>query len=996
MVALVFLLVISAVFASVLALEGGDDRLARRPAGLLSWIASGNWPAKIGGGLMIVGVGALLRYAAINFDVADQYKIGVGILAAAALGVGSLLVAAHPERRAISLALGGAAFGVAYLTAYSAFALFGYLPTMQGLGLLALTAIGAGVFAVTRSAQSLAVLSMVGAFIAPAFAVEDPGPQVVYLYYLALSLLVFAMVAVRGWRPLIHLSFLFTLAGSAFFAWTADYFSRDNAEVLLPLLVMLVAVHVAMPLFERRWARGRVVESLDAVYLLALPVVASLSALALAPSRAALSSELWWFAGIWLAAAGWLYAQKREGMATHAIIGLLLLGIGVAARYRSLPWELIALAIGVASLSLAERRTNSARLQGFLAGLVLVLSAVHVLGALAPSHSDTLFLNGRFFERLVGAALMILAARILVRLHHRLDSLMLTVSVGWAAFAVGGEVARLDLVSAWLLLHWVFAAAALALFFFGPRIPNLRNLVGPLVFALGVSAVLAQAKSGGDIAWIAAIVAGLAMLAIALRPVMADEGAESSRLLGAIGAPIVAALWMACYARGQGGLPWQFPVSVGALAAVVVLFIGMRAGARSQRWINEAADIFAVGLAFVLALATLFDIERAPSAMLLELLCVAALGALAFWNGRRVHIGEWVLPAAVIGAALLLQANLLRWLGPPGDLDALDIFNMGWRALITLLWASIGAALTINARRVASRAQWSAGATFLVGAAIKFVLVDFGSLGQLANILAVIAAGAMFLLVGWLAPMPPARESADPGPGGGAPPTPPAPTHAGEPPADPAPGAAARGDAAETRHTMEMPGSYWQARQVTGTVTREQESSSRLGWTIAIACIVLITASQALPKWLDRHDRQDRDRPRVTLERIAEMARSADPVEAAPGADEMSAELPGAPPQAPEVTLDALVRQGVLRRATLHDLEAWRAAGGAEPSINMTEPDQQAESSGPYLFHGYVVLAEMEFPAGLYGAHRATFIVPPGVPVPGGDRGHSQVLDMNP
>jgi hypothetical protein len=474
----------------------------------------------------------LLRYAAINFDVPDPYKLGVGILAAALLGVGSFLAAAQPRQRAISLALGGAAFGIAYLTAYSAFALFGYLPTMQGLGLLALTAVGAGVFAVTRSALSLAVLSMVGAFIAPAFAIDDPGPQVVYLYYVAISLLVFAMVAVRGWRPLIHLSFLFTLAGSAFFAWTADYFSRDNADVLLPLLVILVAVHVAMPLFERRWSRGRVVESLDAVYLLALPVVAALTALALAPSRAALSLELWWFAATWLAAAAWLFVQKREGMATHAIIGLLLLGIGIAARYRSLPWELIALAIAVASLSLAARRTQSARLQGFLSGLVLILSAVHILSALAPSHGDTLFLNGRFFERLVGAALMILAARILVRLHHRLDSLMLTVSIGWAAFAIGGEVARLDLVSAWLLLHWVFAAAAIALFFFGPRIPNVRNLVGPLVFALGLSAVLAQARSEGDVAGISAIVAGLAMLAIALRPVMDDEGAESSRLLG--------------------------------------------------------------------------------------------------------------------------------------------------------------------------------------------------------------------------------------------------------------------------------------------------------------------------------------------------------------------------------------------------------------------------------------------------------------------------------
>jgi uncharacterized membrane protein len=893
MVALVFLLVITVVFASVLALEGGDDRLARRPAGLLSWIASGNWPAKVGGGLMIVGVGALLRYAAINFDVPNQYKIGVGILAAAVLGAGSFLSGAHPRRRAISLALGGAAFGIAYLTAYSAFALFGYLPTMQGLGLLALTAIGAGVFAVTRSALSLAVLSMVGAFIAPAFAVDDPGPQVVYRYYVAISLLVFAMVAVRGWRPLIHLSFLFTLAGSAFFAWTADYFSRDNAAVLLPLIVVLVAVHVAMPLVERRWSRGRVVESLDAIYLLALPVVAALTALALAPSRAALSLELWWFAATWLAAAAWLFVQKREGMATHAIIGLLLLGIGIAARYRSLPWELIALAISVASLSLAARRTQSARLQGFLSGLVLILSAVHILGALAPSHGDTLFLNGRFFERLVGAALMIIAARILVRLHHRLDSLMLTVSIGWAAFAIGGEVARLDLVSAWLLLHWVFAAAAIALFFFAPRIPNVRNLVGPLVFALGLSAVLAQARSGGEVAWISAVIAGVAMLAIALRPVMADEGAEPSRLVGAIGAPLVTALWMASYARGWGQSHWQFPVSVGAATAVAVLFIGARSRVRSQRWINEAADIFAVGLAFVLAMATLFDIERERSAMLLEVLCVAALGLLAYWNGRVVRVGEWILPAAVIGAALLLQANLLRWLGPPGELDALDIFDMDWRALITLLWASIGAALTINARRVGSRAQWTAGATFLVGAAIKFVLVDFGSLGQLANILAVIAAGAMFLLVGWLAPMPPSRGPQDGESRGGSPPSPPAGAHT--PPGAPPP------------------------------ASRAAQSTGRLGWTIAIVAIVLITASQVLPRWLGRRDQTSQERGPV-LEEIAGLAQPAEvPVE--------SPELQPAEPAEAMVTAESAPEE-ISQEAELDVSHATTPSGSSEPATD--------------------------------------------------------------
>jgi uncharacterized membrane protein len=86
----------------------------------------------------------------------------------------------------------------------------------------------------------------------------------------------------------------------------------------------------------------------------------------------------------------------------------------------------------------------------------------------------------------------------------------------------------------------------------------------------------------------------------------------------------------------------------------------------------------------------------------------------------------------------------------------MSVTEMHWPTLVSLLWACIGASLTIAARRVGSRAQWSAGAAFLVGAAVKLVLLDFGSLGELANILAVIAAGGVFLLVGWLAPMPPA------------------------------------------------------------------------------------------------------------------------------------------------------------------------------------------------------------------------------------------------
>ena len=130
----------------------------------------------------------------------------------------------------ISLALGGAAFGVAYLTAYSAFALFGYLPTMQGLGLLVLTAL-APAYSRFRAVRFRGRVVHGGSVHRAAFAVDDPGPRVVYGYYIAASLLTLAMVSFRGWRPLIHLSFLFTLAGSAFFAWTAGYFVAGNSAV---------------------------------------------------------------------------------------------------------------------------------------------------------------------------------------------------------------------------------------------------------------------------------------------------------------------------------------------------------------------------------------------------------------------------------------------------------------------------------------------------------------------------------------------------------------------------------------------------------------------------------------------------------------------------------------------------------------------------------------------------------------------------------------------
>ena len=150
MMTLAFLLSITALFASVLLVETNSaQQTSFRPAGLFQWFISGNWPAKVGAALMIIGVGALLRYLMLNIELPPDFKLLAGVGIAALLGLASAGLRANPKRRAIHLALGGAALGTAYLSAYSAYGFFHFVSDLEALGLLFLVALGATIFAIS-------------------------------------------------------------------------------------------------------------------------------------------------------------------------------------------------------------------------------------------------------------------------------------------------------------------------------------------------------------------------------------------------------------------------------------------------------------------------------------------------------------------------------------------------------------------------------------------------------------------------------------------------------------------------------------------------------------------------------------------------------------------------------------------------------------------------------------------------------------------------------
>jgi uncharacterized membrane protein len=759
MVSLGFAVLIACLFGLMLAWESPTGTAARlRQSGLLHWLVSGNWPAKVGAGLLMLGIGALMRYALLNFDVPPTVKLASGIGAACALAIASFALRAVARHRALHLALAGAALGVSYLTAYAAYGFFGFVTSLQALALLVLVAGAAGVFAVTSQAMSVAVLALTGAYLAPAFAMTAPGPLAVYGYYLAASAIAATMIALRGWRALMHLSFLFTLAGALFFGWTRGFYQPQHYPLMQPLLLALVAIHLAMPRLEARALaaqRGRWQAHADRAYVVLLPLVAAALTLAIAPraaSEGALGLAL--LSALWSGAALWSMRARGDGALAHFVVaGLLLLAAGLMAL-DDMPWLLLTLAATVAMLVLKPTLGGARDRSDALTLGVALLGALHVIDAVLARPVDIAFLHGGFAERLAGALLILLGAFTAQRRAGRHAAALGMLGAGALLLALATELAKLDLP--YLAYYALAAAVATQLAHAAWTLHHAAR-----TWAVATCAALTMASSfwaaqSTHALTLPALALTLAAAVVAALAVLRSPGASDDTRATALVAIFFAAL------------PWVGAVDVllrDGHAVELLLTLGLALSLAAGRalktphpsWHDSAAPVMGTVAALLLLALTTVRIERSAVAIATEFTALAAI-----WLAARPLPQAPPRPSqspfalvALGGALLIVQAMILRTFGPAREpLTLLDLAHMHYPALLSLLWALLGGALAGWATRVDSRGLWSVGACLLVLAALKVVLVDFSGLGQLGNIVAVIAAGLVFLGVAWLAPMP--------------------------------------------------------------------------------------------------------------------------------------------------------------------------------------------------------------------------------------------------
>ena len=762
---LLLTLIITTLFAILLSFETSRDNTQTRlsPAGLFTWLISGNWPAKVGAGLVIIGVGALLRYAFANIDVPPELKLGSGAAGAAVLGFAAFFLKNQPKRRAIHLALGGAAFGVAYLTAYSAYGFFNYINDINALALLALVAIAAGVFAVSSNTMSVAILVMVGAYIAPKFAIGTPSVLSVYGYYLCASVLSLIMVTLRGWRPLIHLSFLFTLIGSVFFGWDSKFYEPAHYSAMQPLLLALTTVHLAMPLFERKHVRANRLTHFDSAYFIALPLVAAVSTLKIAPDLQVQGAlGLGALAVIWAIAAIVLQAMQKCEASRHGLVAALLIVAAVFCYAQDVPWLLVGLGLSVATLTAATKLNWPHSAQELACGAATLFGVLHVVYSITQPAPQQAFLNELFAQRMIANILMLIGAWIGIRQSMSFAKILGLTGCTWAALAILSELLRLNIDFLPQLIYGVILSAIGLSILLNEKVAAHPLIGALLIFVLSGCGWWAMHDASTTI-----VVGYLAATFVALIG-MAWSGRDSARKDSSDFSPSMA-IGLLPFAL----LPWAISMAekIGIQTAffeatIAITGIGA-AGLSARRWLSDSPrwndriqPLHVYLTAFALLTVTVFHIERGVWPIVFEMLALTYLIVYVTRRNREESgVGFGIGAMMVLSVALVLQAMLLRAFGPAGIMNATDINQMHLPAVASLMWAVFGASLAWWGAHSKSRSIWSAGSVLLILAAAKLVLFDFGTLGQLGNIIAFIAAGLVFLAVAWFAPIPAKAES---------------------------------------------------------------------------------------------------------------------------------------------------------------------------------------------------------------------------------------------
>ncbi len=795
------------------------DPIARLVDAVKKWITTGNAPVKVGVLVSLIGVGLLLREASrrgvITFTI-EMRLIAVTLFGLALLTIGWRLRRKNPL---YGLSLQGGGVAVLYLTTYTSFAVFDVLPAAPAAVAVLAVTVGAGFLSVAQDSPPLAVLGIIGGFLAPVLTYTSPEDHVaVFGFYAVLSAAIVAVAWYKTWPQLNLLGLGFTFGIAAFWLWRR--FDEDKWADVQPLIAVLILLYLAIPvLFAIR-------EAPDLRRPSTAPLVFGTPFLGFGLQYLAVGHT---DHGMAVSAAALVLVHGALAVVAHRLgrecrpLAEANIGLGIAFAVIAVPLAFDAhltavvwAAQGGLLVWIGCRRTRllAVAAGGFLQVMAGAAFLGHLLQSL-PYPQDALPVANEFFlGAVVLAATGLMTGRMVHNLRGRVN---VDAAVSWLALVWGAGwwiAGGLAEVGYQLSSHRLAVSLCFVVLSFGAaslvadrlRWPHLHALgvaIGPTLWlAAGVSLVsqglLHPLDRYGWVAWpvslavfywflrsgedrflrpgedrllqtgedrfrmLAGVLHGgaywlLALLAVSEVYWQTDRAAEGIWL---IVVPAAAGTVLAAAALlGDRWLRWPLlahrSVYVSACAGPALLFVGV-----------------VVGVACVVSAGDPSPLPYVPllNPLIVLLAVLAGLGAVwvaAARSGRDEPAGGEGPPvralAVAAGGVALATMELARtihhWRDVRWDAEAL-VDSTAFQSSLTILWTLIALAAMVAGVRSGRRAVWVWGGRWMAVVLVKLLAVDLNSLTAPGRAVSFIGTGVLLLVIGYLAPVAPGVPAA--------------------------------------------------------------------------------------------------------------------------------------------------------------------------------------------------------------------------------------------
>ncbi|HEX6994721.1 MAG TPA: DUF2339 domain-containing protein [Gammaproteobacteria bacterium] len=770
--------------------------LERGLAALTRWFTTGNVPVKVGVLVSVFGVGFLVKEAIDRNWI--LLPLGLRLVLIALFGVVLLVLGWRLRERnpAYAVSVQGGGIAMLYVTIYAAHAVYGLLPAAAAFTmLLAVTAAGA-TLAVLQDARSLAVLGIVGGFLAPVVTSTDAGNHVVLFgYYAVLDLAILGIAWFKAWRALNVLGFFFTFGIGT--VWGLDAYRPELFASTEPFLVLFVAIYMWVPVLFATRARPELKGFVDGTLVFGTPLVAfalqsqlvgdtryglAASALVLAAAYfviawrlrrardenlAVLADAEFGLGAAFLALAVPLALDARWTSAAWAVQGAAMTWLGVRQRRRlaSAAGALLQLAAGAV---LIDHGMTASPAEGMLAGATLGAAMVAVAGAFSSRWLD------RYpFEALGANASLYAAAYLAWGTSWWLAAGFFEIG-RHAALPLDANVAMVFVGAT--VLGAVFAAQRLE----WPRL-NAVGFVGTGAIVLGaLSSPLTHAHPLARFGWIAwPVLLGSHYVFLRLRERQFPAARTIAHASSYWAIALLVALETAWLIERVAGGAWPGAAALAAVAALVLLTLGVRerlawpVGAHQAAYVTYACG----GALAMLVAATLVanavspgdaaPLPYVPIANPLDLASAFVLFvAYRGWQAARAYMpaafgrGDKAgLVLAGLGLVLLTAAvaRAVHHLGGvPFDFERLAESTI-LQAALSIVWGTAALGGMLVGARTSRRDVWIAGAALMAVVVAKLFVVELGSTGTVARVVSFLGVGALLLVVGYFAPAPPRR-----------------------------------------------------------------------------------------------------------------------------------------------------------------------------------------------------------------------------------------------